>query len=156
MRPKKPSPRTARQATRRLDQKLKDLHMPPVPGGGWVRAIRTALGMTQAQLARRMSIARQNAASLETNELSGTVTLARLARAAGMLGCELRYILVPKEPLEKMVADQARRRAQQKLGRVNQSQALEASAMSTDSLSGSVADLARELEMNRAADLWDE
>ena len=33
---------------------------------------------------------------------------------------------------------------------------LEASAMTASSLSNSVADLAQELEMNRAADLWDE
>ncbi len=156
MRPKKPTPRTARQATRRLDQKLATLQTPAVPRGGWVRAIRTALGMTQAQLAKRMGIARQSAASLETDELNGNVTLARLMRAAEELGCELRYLLVPTEPLEDMVANQARRRAEQKLGRVNQSQALEASAMSAKSLSNGAADLARELEMNRAADLWDE
>lgn len=121
-----------------------------------MRAIRTALGMTQAQLAKRMGIARQNAASLETDELNGNVTLARLMRAAEELGCELRYLLVPKQPLQDMVASQARRRAEQKLGRVNESQALEASAMSADSLSDAVVDLAREMEMNRAADLWDE
>ena len=112
--------------------------------------------MTQAQLAKRMGIAQQSAASLETDELNGNVTLARLMRAAEELGCELRYLLVPTEPLEDMVANQARRRAEQKLERVNQSQALEASAMSANSLSNGVADLARELEMNRAADLWDE
>ena len=156
MRPKKPTSRAARQATRRLDQKIAHLQVPAVPTGGWVRAVRTALGMTQAQLARRMAIARQNVASLEPNELNGNVTLSRLARAAEELGCELRYVLVPKQPLEEIVANQARRRAEQKLGRVNRSQALEASAMSADSLSNTVADLARELEMNRAADLWDE
>jgi hypothetical protein len=79
-----------------------------------------------------------------------------LKRAAQELGCELQYVLVPKVPLEKMIADQALRRAKKKLGRVNQSQALEASAMSADSMANTVADLARELELNRAKDLWDE
>jgi predicted DNA-binding mobile mystery protein A len=112
--------------------------------------------MTQAQLAKRMGITQQNAASLETDELNGSVTLARLMRAAEELGCEVRYLLVPKQPLEDMVANQARRRAEQKLARVNQSQALEASAMTTSSLADGVADLAQELQMNRVADLWDE
>jgi len=156
MRPKKPAPRAARQATRRLDQKIAHLRTPAVPKGGWVRAIRTALGMTQAQLAKRMGIARQNVASLESDELNGNVSLSRLSRAAEELDCELRYVLVPKQPLEELVANQARRRAEQKLDRINRSQALEASAMSADSLSNTVADLARELEMNRTADLWDE
>ncbi len=156
MRPKKPAPRAARQATRRLDQKIAHLRTPAVPKGGWVRAIRTALGMTQAQLAKRMGIARQNVASLESDELNGNVSLSRLSRAAEELDCELRYVLVPKQPLEELVANQARRRAEQKLDRINRSQALEASSMSADSLSNTVADLARELEMNRTADLWDE
>jgi predicted DNA-binding mobile mystery protein A len=112
--------------------------------------------MTQAQLAKRMVIARQNVASLETAELNGNVTLSRLSRAAEKLGCELQYVLVPKQPLEEMVANQARHRAEQKLGRINRSQALEAAAMSANSLSNTVTDLARELEMNRPADLWDE
>lgn len=156
MRPKKPTARTARQATRRLDQRIADLLVPAVPKGGWIRAIRMALGMTQAQLAKRMGIARQNVASLEADEVDGAVTLARLARAANELGCELHYVLVPRKPLEDMVAEQARRRAEHKLGRINQSQALEASTMATDSLSRTVTDLAREFELNRPSDLWDE
>jgi hypothetical protein len=88
--------------------------------------------------------------------LDRSATLDRLERVARELGCELRHVLVPKVPLESMIAEQALRRAEKKLGRVNQSQALEASAMSADSLASTVADLARELELNRAADLWDE
>jgi predicted DNA-binding mobile mystery protein A len=156
MKPKKLQPRAARQATRRLDAALRDLQLPPHPRKGWIRAIREALGMTQNQLARRMGITRQAVALTEASELDHSATLGRLKRAAQELGCELRYVLVPKIPLESMIADQARRRAEKKLGRVNQSQALEASAMSADSMSSTVADLARELELNRAADLWDE
>ena len=55
-----------------------------------------------------------------------------------------------------MVADQARNRAQQKLGRVNQSQALEASAMASDAFAATVADLANEIEIQRPSDLWND
>jgi hypothetical protein len=55
-----------------------------------------------------------------------------------------------------MVANQALHRARQKLGRVNQSQALEASAMAADSFSAAVADLAKELELERPSDLWND
>jgi hypothetical protein len=88
--------------------------------------------------------------------LDYSATLGRLERAAQELGCDLRYVLVPKVPLESMITDQALRRAGKLVGRVNQSQALEASAIGADSLSNMVADLARELELNRPADLWDE
>jgi len=156
MKPKKLQPRTARQATRRLDAALRGLQLPARPRKGWIRAIREALGMTQNQLARRMGITRQAVALTEASELDQSATLGRLKRAAQELGCELQYVLVPRVPLERIIADQALRRAAKKLGRVNQSHALEASVMSADSMSSTVADLARELELNRAADLWDE
>jgi predicted DNA-binding mobile mystery protein A len=156
MKSKKLQPRTARQATRRLDTALRGVQLPARPRKGWIRAIREALGMTPNQLAKRMGITRQAVALTEASELDQSATLGRLKRAAQELGCELQYVLVPKVPLEKMIADQALRRAKKKLGRVNQSQALEASAMSADSMANTVADLARELELNRAKDLWDE
>ncbi len=149
-------PRVARQKTRQLDKVLATVHMPQRPRRGWVAAIRQALGMTQTQLARRMGIARQSLAQLEDNETKDTATLAGLQRAAEALGCDLQYVLVPRQALARMVADQALRRAQQKLERVNQSQALEASAMSTDSFSIAVTDLAKELELQRPADLWND
>ncbi len=156
MKTRKPQPRAARQAMRRLDSALSGVAMPDRPQSGWIRAIREALGMSQKQLAHRMGITRQAVAQTEASELDRSATLDRLERTAAELGCELRYVLVPKAPLESMIADRARYRAAKELGRVNQSQALEASAMSTESLSSTVDDLARELEVNRPSDLWDE
>ncbi len=150
----KRQPRVLRQKTRQLDKVLTTVRIPKQPRRGWVVALREALGMTQTQLARRMEIARQSLDQLESNEVKGTATLARLQRAADALGCDLQYALVPREPLADMVADQALRRAQKRLGRINQSQALEASAMPTSSLSDAVTDLARELELLRPIDLW--
>ncbi len=148
--------RAARQRTRQLDEVLAHVRVPQRPAGGWVSAVRQALGMTQTQLARRMGIARQSLNQLETNEARNTATLARLHRAANALGCELQYVLVPRESLARSVSAQALRRAEQKLGRVNQSQALEASAMVADAFSDAVSDLARELELLRPADLWND
>lgn len=148
--------RVARQRTRQLDIVLATVHIPPRPRGGWLSAIRQALAMTRTQLARRIGIARQSLAQLEDNETKNTATLAGLQRAADALGCDLQYVLVPRQPLARMIADQALRRARQKLARVNQSQALEASAMATDAFSVAVTDLARELELQRPADLWND
>jgi len=65
----------------------------------------------------------------------------------------LQYVLVPRRPLGDMISDQARKRAEQKLERINRSQALEASAVSTSEM---IDDLAQELEVNRPSELWDE
>ena len=156
MRPRKSSPRAARQATRRLDQRLSQVQVPDAPRGGWVRSIRKALGMTQTQLAKRMGITQQSTAKLENDEISGNVTVERLSRAADALGCDVRYVFLPRQPLEQMIASQAERRAEQKLARVNRSQALEASALASTALKGAGQERARELEVNRASDLWDD
>ena len=148
--------RVARQKTRQLDEVLATVQLPQHPRSGWIAAIRQALGMNQAQLAKRMGIARPSLVQLEGNEIRDAATLASLRRAADALGCDLQYVLIPREPLAEMVADQARNRARKKLGRVNQSQALEASAMPSDALAAAVADLANELEIQRPSDLWND
>ena len=148
--------RVARQRTRQLEDALATVRVPQRPRNGWIDAVRQALGMTKTQLARRMGIARPSLNRLEANEVNGTITVASLRKAADALGCDLQYVLVPRQPLSLMVGNQALRRAQQKLSRINQSQALEASAIDSDSLSEAITDLARELEMQRTTDLWND
>ena len=155
MKPTKRS-RVARQQTRQLELALSDVRVPGRPRNGWIDAIRAALGMTKTQLAKRMGIARPNLNQLAANEISGSITISSLQKAAEALGCELRYALVPKAALSEMVNDQALRRARQKIGRVNQSQALEASALESANLREAIADLAKELEVRRPADLWND
>jgi predicted DNA-binding mobile mystery protein A len=139
-----------------MDDILHDVQVPFRPRGGWLSTLRQALGMTKTQLAGRLGIARTGVNRLETNELKGAITIASLTNAAEALGCELQYVLVPRQPLGDMVAEQALKRARDKLGRINQSQALEASAMESQSLSRAVADLAKEIEVKRPADLWND
>jgi len=55
-----------------------------------------------------------------------------------------------------MIAEQALQKASKKLSRVNQSQALEASAIEKEALSRAIIDLAKEIEINRPADLWND
>ena len=133
------SPRMRRLAICQLDAALRAVQTAPLPTGGWIRAIREALGMSRNQLAKRLGIARLN--NLEGNEVSGGVTLARLQRAANALGCRLVYALVPKSSLEETVKLQAFRQAKFLLGHVNVSQ---------------VEDLAEEFMINRPRSLWDD
>jgi predicted DNA-binding mobile mystery protein A len=118
--------------------------------------MREALGMAQTQLAHRLGVKRQSLDQLERNEVTGAATLATLQRAAEALGCDLQYVLIPRQPLDRMIEHQSLRRALQKLGRVNESQALEASALDPDTFSSAVKDLAKEMEVQRTADLWND
>ncbi|MFK5923327.1 MAG: mobile mystery protein A [Verrucomicrobiota bacterium] len=148
--------RTARQRTRQLDEVIATSNVPHKPRNGWLTAIREALGMNKTQAAKRVGITRQSLAELESNELRGAITLATLQNTADALGCELAYMLVPKKPIAKMVSEQSLCRAKQKLKRVNQSQALEASAVNDITLSEAILDLAREFEVERPTDLWND
>lgn len=139
-----------------MDEVLHNVQVPLRPRGGWLSTIRQALGMTKTQLADRLGIARTGVNRLESNELKDSITIASLNKAAEALGCELQYVFVPRKPLENMVWEQALRRAREKLARINQSQALEASAMESRSLSRAVTDLAKEIELRRPADLWND
>jgi hypothetical protein len=55
-----------------------------------------------------------------------------------------------------MITKQALKKASNRLRRVNQSQTLEASAIEAESLSRAVTDLAKEIEVKRPADLWND
>jgi len=153
---RKLQPRVARQITRQLDDILAAVHLPLRPRIGWIASVRQALGMSKTQLAKRVDITRPSLDELESNELKETITLASMRKVADALGCDVQYVLVPRKPLEQMIAERAKKKASTKLGRVNQSQALEASALDAASLSGAVVDLAKEFEVNRPADLWND
>lgn len=66
------------------------------PRGGWVRAIREALGMTQAQLAGRAGVSRQSVQDFEQAEAKQRITLESLDKLARAMGCRLVYSLVPE------------------------------------------------------------
>lgn len=66
------------------------------PRGGWMHAIRLALGMTQAQLGARVGISRQSIQDLEKAEAERRITLDSLDRVARAMGCRVVYSLVPE------------------------------------------------------------
>ncbi len=78
------------------------------PVRGWIKAIREALGMSTAQLAKRLKIKQPSVVELEQSEAAGTMELQTLRRVAAALDCTLVYALVPNKPLETMLRDRAR------------------------------------------------
>jgi predicted DNA-binding mobile mystery protein A len=105
------TPRLAAQARSRLDERVKEMRQPArfaQPMRGWVRAIRDALGMSTAQLAKRMGVRQPSIVALEQSEVKGTIELATLRRVAEALDCTLVYALVPNKPLEETIRERAR------------------------------------------------
>ena len=96
---------------RNLDRKLKAVKgsIPERPAKGWLYAIRNALGMTASQLGERLNIAQSSITELEQSEQKNSISLKTLERVADALGCDVKYILVPRIPLTEMVMEQGRK-----------------------------------------------
>ena len=114
-------------ARKNLDKRFEPIRSAQLarPVGGWIRAIRDALGMTTRQLAQRMQVAQSRVVALEQAERHGATTLKSLREAAEALNCRLVYALVPNKPLEELVRDRAREKAFRQQWSVGQSMLLE-------------------------------
>lgn len=112
-------------------RRLRSLVGEPRPHQGWVRAIRTALGMSTGELAARMGVKQQAIVALERSELHDTIKLETLRRAADALDCDLVYFLVPRDGLDNAVTAQARRKAARHVQRVAHHSRLEDQAVSS-------------------------
>src|SRR5438477_11560517 len=120
--------RLAAQSRSQLDERFRELgpakrYTPPVRG--WIKALREALGMSTAQLAKRLGIKQPSLVALEQSEARGTIELATLRRVAEALDCTLVYALLPNKPLEKMVRESARAFARRRREAVEHSMLLE-------------------------------
>jgi predicted DNA-binding mobile mystery protein A len=145
------------RARQRLDERLgllKPIERFHAPPRGWVRALRDALCMSGVQMARRLSVRPQSIETLEQSEVSGSVTLKTLRRAAEALDCTLVYALVPNTSLEGMVHARARRIALRELGRVSHTMKLEAQETLDGATEARVEAFIRDHVNER--DLWNE
>src|SRR5665213_1156088 len=118
----------ATQSRSHLDERFKALgpitrYSPPVRG--WIKAVRESLGMTTAQLAKRLRMKQPSVVAIEQSEAKGTIELATLQRVAEALDCALVYALVPNKPLEDTVRDRARAFSRRRRGPVEHSMLLE-------------------------------
>ena len=100
------------------------------PERGWIRAIREALGMTTAQLGRRLGVSQARASYLEHAETNGSITLKTLERTAEALGCRVAYVLIPERPLTETMRNRASALADKQLTSVEHSMRLEAQGVS--------------------------
>ncbi|HXW18290.1 MAG TPA: mobile mystery protein A, partial [Candidatus Acidoferrales bacterium] len=117
-----------KDAIRHLDVRfaaLRPLLRTQRPPKGWLRAIRDALGMTTKQFAARLGVSQPRIVELEQSEVSGSVTLNTLQRAAEALDCRFVYALVPDKPLADTVRDRAEFVARQRQAAVEQTMRLE-------------------------------
>jgi predicted DNA-binding mobile mystery protein A len=127
------------------------------PKVGWIKTLRTALGMSAEQLADRLGLTRGRVVQLETSESHNTVTLKTLNEAANALGCELVYAIVPKRnaTLKDLIDKKAEQVSKDQVARVAHTMSLEAQTVDADSLKIQQEMLKENLKKQLGKKLWE-
>lgn len=124
------------------------------PKEGWVRTIRTALGMSGSQLGKKMGLSRNRISVLERKEAEGDITLNQLQALAEQLNCDLTYALVPKKKIEDMIDDRATEIAYKNLDSNSQNMFLEAQAIDENAQSRLLNQIKEEVIESGGRALW--
>lgn len=101
----------------------------PRPVKGWLRTLRESLGMDAVDLSRKMGVRPSTLHQYEVSEQEGTISLKTLQRAGEAMDAVLVYALVPRTDMETMLKNRARSVAEDLIGKVGHSMALEAQAV---------------------------
>ena len=121
------------------------------PQQGWLKTIREFLGMTTTQLAKRLEISQPRIVAMEKNERN--VKISTMERIADVLNCDFSYAFVPRENIDDIIYNQAKKKAQKILDKVNKNMGLENQLVKTDDL---LKDIIEELLDGNIARIWDE
>ena len=132
--------------------KVKDLKQPKE---GWVASVRNALGMSLAELGKRVNRTRSTVSSIERSEQDGRATIKSMNTLAKAMGCKFVYAFVPAEgDIEDIIQRQARKKAKAIVGQANMHMAFEQQALNAERTDKEIRRLTREYVDKTSADLW--
>lgn len=134
------------------------LELPPIerPPEGWVRTFRKALGMSSRQLAARLNLSKPSVTQMERMEVEDRITLTQLRRVAQALDAKLVYALVPRQPLDIVLNQQATRKAQELVARADTQMQLEKQQLGAEEIQQLIRQEAQRLLDTMPRDFWDE
>ena len=124
------------------------------PPSGWLRAIRTAMDIPAAYVAKRAQISRPRVLQIEKAEQSEAITLRTLRQLAHAMDCELVYAVVPRKPLRQRLEDQIRNVAQSMLARVQHTMSLEDQSLQSKDLKDQLSRLIDTVRASSRRKLW--
>lgn len=144
---------------KQLDEKLQVfsvLQNINMPIGGWVKAIRTTLGMSLEQLGHKLGITKQSVQSLEKREKEGNITINSLKEAAQAMDMQFVYALIPKDgSLEKLIERKAEILAKEIVMRTTQTMALEDQENAKKRIIEAIEERKRDIIENNPKMIWD-
>ena len=132
---------------------LKQVAMPPT---GWIKAIRTALGMSMQQLGNKLSISKQGILDIENREKEGSITIKSLKEIARVLDMQLVYGFVPNDgSLDALIEKRATELATKIVMRTSNTMKLEDQGNSNERLKKAITERTAEIKNKMPKILWD-
>lgn len=126
------------------------------PAVGWIKAIRSSLGMSLEQIAQKMNVSKQNIQMLERREQEQTITLKSLHEVASAMDMQLVYALVPKDDsLEALIERKAEALAKNIVMRTSQTMILEEQQVEYERLQEAITERKQTIIQEMPKSLWD-
>lgn len=126
-----------------------------LPQQGWIRTTREVLGLTAAQLGKKVGIDQSRISRLENAEITGDLKLSSLHKIAKGLNMKFVYGFVPEDTLESMVRGQAKHVALKRLERLDNTMRLEKQALSGKEKTKALEDMIEKILIEQPKDFWD-
>lgn len=132
---------------------LKQVAMPPT---GWIKAIRTAIGMSMQQLGNKLNVSKQGVMDIEKREKDGSITIKSLREIARAMDMQLVYGFVPNDgSLDALIEKRATELATQIVMRTANTMKLEDQANSKKRLEAAIKERATAIQNEMPKILWD-
>jgi len=127
-----------------------------VPPAGWIKAIRTAIGMSMQQLGNKLSVSKQGILDIEKREKEGAITIRSLKEIGRALDMELVYGFVPKDgSLDTLIDRKAKELATQIVLRTSNTMKLEDQGNSNNRIQKAIEERAASIKNEMPKILWD-
>lgn len=142
-----------------LEKKMKlfqSLQKVQPPASGWIKTLRTTLGMTLQQLGSKLRMTKQSALDLENREREGAVSLKTLRDVAEAMDMQLVYGFVPKDgSLDALIERKARAMATTITMRTSATMKLEDQEITQQRLKKAIDERTIELKNKLPKNVWD-
>lgn len=126
------------------------------PSEGWLRTVRTALGMSGTQLATRLGVSKARISKAEKDEPAGSVTLKTMHTMAEAMDCKFVYAVIPEKKVEEIIKQRAIKKAREQVKATSTHVALESQSLSKDLIEFEVDRIAKEIIEKMPSDFWND
>ena len=126
------------------------------PPTGWIKAIRTTIGMSKQQLGNKLNVSKQGILDIEKREKDGSITIKSLKEIARVMDMQLVYGFIPNDgSLDKLIEKRATELATKIVLRTSNTMKLEDQGNTNKRIEKAIKERAEEIKNVMPKILWD-